>query len=463
MKITDEGLLFSDLASLWSFHEELQLSGMLKFNRPIQDNQGMILIKENVAVKDSFFERLQEMSGQYKADFSVMIDNDLLKRMSESLVNRILKHSEAAENSFIKMMIDVEYHRPKAYLLSAFRNRKFILSMYRFRIKRPDAFLFSAMIGLLTLGVVLPRYSKIKNLHRYSFLAGMLCDIARAESNQHTELIEDLPTKQVFARESAKIAEKMGVRVEVCDAIRDHPALYPIPGSQSAFKETKIGHDSADEAEATGGSVFEDFDEEIEEAEDQSPRDDMLASVLTEALRLGRFISDARLRLTDSSNFAEELVYRISYNSSRGIFHEDLIKPIMSRFKEFEHEARRLAWIGDIENQCLHKPSAWAYPKPRATQILCKDDVVDCPFLVQGWDIHVIATQDAYGWIGKPLPKGTYHKCGLEDKMTAALEKLDKNHRISFNRGPKSTSQKEKNEKKEDPPAEASGESGSKA
>lgn len=456
MKITDEGLLFTDLPALRSFHEELQLSGMMKFTRPILDNQGMVLIKENVAVKESFFERLQEMSGQYKADFSVIIDNDILKKMAESLVDRILKHASTPENVFVQMMIDVEYHRPKSYLLSAFRSRSLILSMYHFRIKRPDAFLFFSMIGLLTMGVVLPRYSKIKNLNRFSFLAGLLCDIARGENHGYMHLIDDLPLKQQYARESAKLAEKFGVRVEICDAIRDHPALYPIPGAQSAFRETRIGHDGAEQAIDSEDSIFEDIPGEIEEEDnvDRTPRDDMLASVLTEALRLGRFISDARLRLTDTSNFAEELVYRISYNASRGIFHDDLIKPILERFKEYEHEARRLAWIGDIENQCLHKPSAWAYPKPRATQILCKDTVVDCPYLVQGWDIHVISTQDAYGLVGKPLPKGNYQKCALEDKMIESLEKLEKNHRPSNSLGPKSTKKKEINEASGEPPSE---------
>ena len=71
MKVTENGILFEDLARLNGFYLELRLQGILKFAEPVEDNTGNILIKEDVYVKESFFEKLKEMSGSYRAHFLV--------------------------------------------------------------------------------------------------------------------------------------------------------------------------------------------------------------------------------------------------------------------------------------------------------------------------------------------------------------------------------------------------------
>ena len=73
--------------------------------------------------------------------------------------------------------------------------------------------------------------------------------------------------------------------------------------------------------------------------------------------------------------------------------------------------------IAQIENQCLHPPSAWAYPKPKASQVLCKNNHHTCPHYVSGWNISVISTQEAIGYIGTNLRPGSYPKCRLEKDL----------------------------------------------
>ena len=136
--------------------------------------------------------------------------------------------------------------------------------------------------------------------------------------------------------------------------------------------------------------------------------------ILGESLRIAHFILETKKRIEDSDYFAEEMVYRISYNAGKGVFHDDLIRPIVRKFQEFELEARKMRRLAEIENRCIHPPSAWAYPKPRAAQILCQNHVQSCPKMIRGWDIHVISPQQAFGWLGADLAAGEYAKCELE-------------------------------------------------
>jgi hypothetical protein len=104
----------------------------------------------------------------------------------------------------------------------------------------------------------------------------------------------------------------------------------------------------------------------------------------------------------------------VAYNGARGFFHKDLVELIIERFREYEAIARRMIKVAAVEKSCLYPDSAWAYPKPRAAQVLCRHFKTGCPKLESGWDIHVVSPTEAYGWLGTPLAAGNYPKCALE-------------------------------------------------
>ena len=106
-----------------------------------------------------------------------------------------------------------------------------------------------------------------------------------------------------------------------------------------------------------------------------------------------------------------------TYNSEKGIFRKDLADPMINRFVEFDAAIKKIRVIAEIENKCKFPPAAWAYPKPKAAQVLCKERNYQCPFIVNGWDLKIITAQDPFGFIGTSLAVGTYPKCALEEEL----------------------------------------------
>ncbi|MFN3603436.1 MAG: hypothetical protein ACK4UJ_01865 [Leptonema sp. (in: bacteria)] len=122
-------------------------------------------------------------------------------------------------------------------------------------------------------------------------------------------------------------------------------------------------------------------------------------------------------KIEDREYLFEEISFRVAYTAKLGYFNYELLKPILNKFKELELEMRNLILIADVEKKCLYPPSAWAYPKPRATQIICREHRVYCPYIKLGWDLYVTKEQEPYGWIGTSLKIGNYVKCRLEDEL----------------------------------------------
>ncbi|WP_040918170.1 hypothetical protein [Leptonema illini] len=79
-----------------------------------------------------------------------------------------------------------------------------------------------------------------------------------------------------------------------------------------------------------------------------------------------------RERLGNDEHAAEEISYRSAYNAKKGHFSLKVVDPILRIFKEYELEIRCMMKVAELEQRCLYLPSAWAYPKPRATQMICR-------------------------------------------------------------------------------------------
>ena len=106
-----------------------------------------------------------------------------------------------------------------------------------------------------------------------------------------------------------------------------------------------------------------------------------------------------------------------AYNVEKKNFDQEIANPMIDCFRQYEKVIKRIRKIAKIENLCIHPPSAWAYPKPKAAQVLCKNNHHTCPHYVSGWNISVVSTQEAIGYIGTNLKPGSYPKCRLEKDL----------------------------------------------
>ncbi|MFX3542523.1 hypothetical protein V6Z70_17995, partial [Leptospira borgpetersenii] len=242
-------------------------------------------------------------------------------------------------------------------------------------------------------------------LRRYAFTAGVLMDVPRIGVDRFIKLPFDDNEKVGVAHKCSDILQKLDLIGFTYAAISNH-----MPLGMMDNPDKLISIDKAGESESIDETFFDDIvsnDGESDSKEDRSKEDaipeksfDLFQALLTDALKLARYIANVSHNASDKDYVMEELVYYIAYNTSKKYFDELLANPLVSTFKEFEVNVKRLRKIAEVEMKCVYPPSAWAYPKPKSSQVLCKNKVWGCPNIVMGWDIHVITAQEAFGWVG---------------------------------------------------------------
>ncbi|MCB1199303.1 MAG: hypothetical protein KDK41_01555 [Leptospiraceae bacterium] len=113
-----------------------------------------------------------------------------------------------------------------------------------------------------------------------------------------------------------------------------------------------------------------------------------------------------------------EILYQMSYQTEQGFFPKPLIVSFERHFQKYEKFFRYGENIAAIEAKCKFKHHAMAYPKPRSTQVLCKDHTQECPFRLSSNPINIINTENKVGSRFKTqLAPGWYDKCQLTDDL----------------------------------------------
>ena len=304
-------------------------------------------------------------------------------------------------------------------------------------IEKREFFDHIVNLGLLCLGIVIQRSYPYKLIHRYAFLTGLFADVVLSETNYWNFPIADEVQLMRVAKFSSELALGLKLPFQIVTAIKDHPirGMYskeknPVEidvnflENNSFFDIVKDNKDAETKAksEENGDKKTSTKAVKTETREDENDMEvKEVVQILTEVLKIARFINETRKTMVDNENMSEKLLVMFTYNVERGFFQKDIANPLISRFKEYDTVLKKIRQIAAVENKCKYPPSAWAYPKPKATQVLCKDRVFGCPLYVSGWDIKVIAAQEALGYIGTSLEPGTYPKCKLEEELNKII------------------------------------------
>lgn len=417
MKVGADAILFDSLAEFTALIQDLKLESALELTEPVLDNSGNVLLREGIVVKPAALARLEAMPGQYRSEFRVRITPPLLTGVRQALVQATLQALKGERSAFVRALFDATGHNYRKYIATAFREQKLSLAFFRLSRENPEYFRHSARLALLTLGTLMHTNARRRMIHINAFQAGLCADLALVDGNHWRNPPEDYAERRKAARQSASLAAAFGVSADAEAAIAEYPVNMnqPVAATESVVELPENPENEIDTR------FFDDLNTPQEETAPARTAgagvDDESALILTEVLRIAHYVSDIAGRIAEGATFAEELVYMTTYNASRGYFHRDFIKPILKVFTDFELGARKLMKVAELERRCTYPPSAWAYPKPLSGQILCRNHEYDCPLLIQGWDIHVIAPAEAYGWIGVDLPAGNYHKCQLGKEL----------------------------------------------
>jgi hypothetical protein len=411
MKIAGDGIHFNGLPELKKFADDFSMNGLIRLSEPVKDNQGKILVKENVNIKESVIQKLESMEGQYVPNFSVSITGDLIRQIRIYLAKLITDRLDQISNSFIAELYKNTMHNYAGYINGAFLSKNLALTAFKLSMNHPSYFHYISDLGLISLGIIIQNAYRIRFVNRYAFQAGFTCDLSMLGTEVWKSFLRDETAKYRFASESAAISERLGLTPEVVEAVRDH-----IVSVKTLLKDYVSPFDLSTET-VSGAELLSDILEGEEEMPETGKVDERAKLMVSEALRIAKFINDVTKLITDREHFAEELIYMLAYNMSLGYFHKDMINPVLRHFRQYEKNVKQMIRIAEIEKECLYPPSAWAYPKPRASQVLCKNRVYGCPLMEQGWDINILGEQEAFGWIGTSLPSGAYPKCSLENRL----------------------------------------------
>lgn len=426
MRISNKEILFDQPRTFQSFVGDLELIGQIRFSQPICDNSGSIMIREKIFVKQSLIERLTEMSGQYKLPIAVEATDDLMAKIQLHLTNNIQKQIDQPGNALLRRLYSSLNRNHRPFILHSFRNRTLALLSYRLLNEKPDLFTHLSILGLTCLGIVLQQNVALPLIHRHAFLAGFTCMIGLADTDTwHFTPEEDAERKRRLERGAALI-DQLGFAPGLGNVVRDSyfPTAEPkvVEDQFTGVLGGLVDAPANDQAQpAAGASDASDNAEASGEDENTTTRtvDPEAAPIITESLRLARFAYEMIVNSKDRVGAVQGLIQQMAYNSAKGYFSKRLVHGVADRFTEFESDVRYLEAIADVERKCLHGNNAWAYPKPRASQVLCSKNMLACPYLQNGWDFHLVSPQNAYGRIGQHLPAATYHKCSLEDDLPA--------------------------------------------
>lgn len=425
MKISQDGILFDKLSELEGFVSDLNLAGIVRLKKPVEDKSGKVLIKEDIVIQKRMLEKLRDHEGQYQSEFNIQITDEVMRQMRIYLASTVCRVLEERDADFIRHLYDGSHHRYRSYIEHSFRKRSLTLLLYRTARNNPNFFHHLSLFGLLSLGIALQLKTRVHFQYRYAFLCGLGADLGLADSNDWTMLAELDSVRFARAQKCAAYLETLQLAPAVVRIIRDHiiPLEKPLIHSEEEERQFSAGlgpamdeiiTDETDEPDEQSGDVEEDGGT----IPDMEERTEL---IVLEIMKVSRFLIELTRRIQNSEHFAETLVYMLAYNAARGHFYERLINPVLEKFRRYEKMARHMMEIAHIEKKCLYPPSAWAYPKPNATQILCRNRIQDCPKLERGWDIHVISPQEAFGRIGDTLTQGNYPKCALEAELQATL------------------------------------------
>ena len=399
MKTTKEGIEFSDLKEFSKFITDLDLLGIIQLREALKDKKGNILIKELVYIRDSSIKKLESISDQYIPIFKVQTNSELIGKIRKKISQEVTPVINETEKSFISILFtqNVSGMKNTENLIgNSFYSDNLVLTLYEIMIGDKDFFQHIIRMGLLCLGTVIQKNYAIKLIHRNAFLTGLCADLIFFKTNYWKNANLDDSLMLSIMKLNITIANNI-VRglyvVESPDNI-DIELLKQNPFFQNPFSES--------EKKSTADNEY--YADTIK--------------VLTEALKITRFISEANKNMEQNDDdIVQKLIVMFAYNVEKKNFDEEIANPMISCFRQYEKVIKRTRKIAQIENQCLHPPSAWAYPKPKASQVLCKNNHHTCPHYVSGWNISVISTQEAIGYIGTNLRPGSYPKCRLEKDL----------------------------------------------
>ena len=143
MKITKDGIEFSELKEFTKFIINLDLLGTIQLREALTDKKGNILIKELVYIRDSSLKKLESMSDQYTPSFKVQTNSELIGKIRKKLSLEVVPIIDETEKSFISILFNQNASTVKNtenLISNAFYSDNLVLTLYEIIVEDKDFF-----------------------------------------------------------------------------------------------------------------------------------------------------------------------------------------------------------------------------------------------------------------------------------------------------------------------------------
>lgn len=415
---TDE-IEFANASEFFKFVSTNQLFGNVQLKEPLVDSSGNLLIREKINLNESLTKKITSLEGKYVSILRINITKNLTDKLGERLAREAITRIESEEKSDMLSHLfennKTGANNYKGVIENAFYDPRIVIYLYRIMMERRDFFDYCITMGLYTLAAVIQAPLQLRFVNRYAFLTGLLCDVCLMDTEYWKEPVTNGQDLTLIAKASASYLTKNNLPTVIVNAIFsvDLQAIQLEQNPELRVSLTKINAINPSIEMSASYSDAGTMEDEAPPQEDVT----QVIEVVAEALKITKFITTLQKKLAGSEKMAEKLLTVFSYNTEREVFRKDLANPMIDMFKDYREAVTKARRIGAVENMCLYKPSAWAYPKPDPTQVLCKNRVFECPNLVTGWDISIFSEKDALGYLGTKIMPGQYPKCKLEANL----------------------------------------------
>jgi len=119
-----------------------------------------------------------------------------------------------------------------------------------------------------------------------------------------------------------------------------------------------------------------------------------------------------RLRQNNLENEMAIVLYQLSLITEKGFFPMHLLGLFEVHFSKYSTIFKYGQQIGKIEKMCIKDPQiAAAYPKPKSTQLLCKNSTIPCEHRIYNLPLNVVFDKKIGPNITETLTTGWYDKC----------------------------------------------------
>ncbi|MBE7410682.1 MAG: hypothetical protein L6Q54_03130 [Leptospiraceae bacterium] len=136
-------------------------------------------------------------------------------------------------------------------------------------------------------------------------------------------------------------------------------------------------------------------------------------------LKLVEYFNFQKRLLANEESSTEKVMYDISLQAQKGYFPNPVIKGFVGFFNKYTEFFTYGSDIGKVENKCPHGKFALAYPKPKSTQVVCKNPEIPCKHRLASQPIKVVAIENEKhkSRLGDHLEPGWYEKCAFSNDL----------------------------------------------